>query len=76
MRVGGQNGLLLARSTFAVIIKFSEQTELLRSLWEEVELVGMGLDPDLKGPAKMNELAKEIRENKGDELDLLCKQYE
>ena len=42
-RVGGADGMRLARAAFSVILKFSEQTEAFKSLWDEVEMHGMGI---------------------------------
>lgn len=78
MRVGGNDGQKLTRAAFAVIVKFSQQAGLLRSLWDEVEMIGMGLDHASKSQtAKLNELAQEIKDStKQSEFDILCKQWE
>ena len=76
MRVGGNDGLRLSRAAFAVILKFSELTRILRTVWDEVELVCMGIDQDVKGPARLNHLAKELRDSKPQEFEVLCKQWE
>lgn len=66
----------LSRAAFAVILKFSDQVSLFRSLWDQVELAGMGLDESLKGTARLNALAAKVKEQKADELDVMCKQWE
>ena len=48
MVVGGVDGLRLTRSAFTVILKFSELVDMFRAVWDEVEMVGMGIDGDKK----------------------------
>ena len=77
LRVGGNDGMRLTRAAFSVIIKFSEQISIFRGLWDEVEMVGMGLDQQLSNAAKLNELAKELKEGaKASDFEILCKQWE
>ena len=47
MQVGRQDGDRLSRAVFAVIIKFSEQADMFRSLWDSVELHGLEIDGDI-----------------------------
>lgn len=77
MRIGGNDGTRLTRAAFAAIIKFSEQVNIFRGVWDEVEMIGMGLEQELSNAAKLNELAKEIKEgSKQSDFDILCKQWE
>ena len=40
-------------------------------------MIGMGLEQELSNAAKLNELAKEIKEgSKQSDFDILCKQWE
>ena len=39
-------------------------------------MVAMGVDESVKGAARCNEIAKELREAKLAEFDILCKQWE
>ena len=77
MRVGGPDGTRLTRAAFSVIIKFSEQISIFKGVWDEVELLGMGLDPKLSNAAKLNELTKEMKDGtKQSDFEILCRQWE
>ena len=76
MRVGGPDGTRLARAAFGVIIKFSEQVPLFQKIWDEVEQIGMTLDDDLKGSAKLAKIAAELKATKQQEFEILCTQWE
>ena len=76
MLVGGADGLRLARAAFAAVLKFSEQLSVFRTIWDEIEMIAMGADQELKGAAKLNVIVKEIHEAKPNEFDLLCRQFE
>ena len=39
-------------------------------------MIGMGIDDSLKGSARFNEMAKELRDSKPAEFEILCKQWE
>ena len=46
MRVGGDDGMRLARAAFAVIIKFSEQVGIFTTVWNAVEEASFSVSPD------------------------------
>ena len=76
LRVGGEDGYRLTRAAFAVMLKFSEQIDMFRDFWDEIEMLGLSLDGDKKSSSNLNQLAQEIREQKSEEFDILCAQWE
>ena len=76
MRIGGPDGMRLTRAAFAVILKFSEQVPLFQTIWDEVEMIGMGMDENIKGVAKYKHIANELLQDKQHEFEILCKQWE
>ena len=61
MRVGGPDGMRLSRAAFAVSIKFSEQINLFKIVWDAVEMAGMTIGDEVKGAARLTEIAKNVR---------------
>lgn len=70
------DGDRLARATFSVIVKFSEQVQIFQDLWDNVEEKGIEIDGDKKNPANLNRLADMVKEEKAEELDIMCAQWE
>ena len=77
MRIGGSDGMRLTRAAFAVIVKFSEQLPTFKTVWDEVEMIGMGIEPDVKGATRMNEIVTKLREAEHAEaFEALCTSWE
>ena len=76
MKVGGADGDRLARAAFSVIIKFSEQADMFRNLWDSVELHGLEIDGDKTSPQNLDKLAKSVRKDRKDDFATLCFQWE
>ena len=66
----------LSRAAFAVIIKFSEQIDLFRATWDEVEMMAMSIDSDTGAIARNNQIVTSVKESKAHEFEIMCKQWE
>ena len=58
MRVGGADGMRLTRAAFAVIIKFSEQIDLFRRVWDAIEGAGMSIDDSIRGADRLSKIVE------------------
>lgn len=49
---------------------------MLRGLWDSVELHGLEIDGDITVQENLDKLASAVREEKAEELDIMCFQWE
>ena len=66
----------MARAAFAVILKFCQQEEAFRSVWDEVEMLGLSQDDDLPKAAKARKILQELKKQGGDDFEYICKMWE
>lgn len=77
MRVGGADGMRLTRAAFAVIIKFSEQIDLFRRVWDAIEGAGMSIDDSIRGADRLSKIVEQIQDDDcRDPFGIICTQWE
>ena len=73
-RVGSENGLLMSRTAFAVMVKYSQLSDEFEEMIQEVDILCGQVDPLLSAQDKLKQIRLEIKDD--DNFKKLLQQWQ
>jgi len=73
-RLGGENGSMISRAAFAVIIKFTDMTIDFEGLNNQIETIASNLTTT--GVQKLKDIISQLKEQENEDFEILSKRWE